>query len=93
MGDEVQWVVLDSMPEVVGPNQLRFEFTIEDEGRFDCLAGPGIRDPLVPVAFGSTTAAPVPTMSAFMQVLLASVLGMFGLLGLRRSKMPSSRSN
>lgn len=86
-----QWVVLDSTPEPYGDGGLRFEFTIEDDGRFDCLAGPGIRDPLVPVLFGTAAPVNVPTMGGWMQTVLASMLGLFGFFSLRRSKAVASR--
>lgn len=86
-----RWVVLDSTPEAYGAGGLRFEFTIEDDGRFDCLAGPGIRDPLVPVMLGSAAPVHVPTMAVWMQSLLASMLGLVGFFSLRRSKAVATR--
>ena len=91
---EPHWVVLDSAPEPFGPNRLRFTFTIEDDDRFDCNGEEdGIRDPLVPVALSFESPIPVPTMSTLVQVLLAGMLGLFGVVGLRRSKASSPRQS
>ncbi len=82
--DGPKWVILDDSPEVIDGSRLRFSFTIEDNGRFDCDPADNlIDDPIFPLGSPALPTS-IPTTSTYFQLLSVGMIGLFGLLGLRR---------